>query len=208
MNNNNSNIGSGQKYHVISYDDMKEQTRYLLSKELDKKAQTSVHNNYGAWKESCAMFNREVGLDIPRQTFKNFFFGSRFNLPFVYLFSQYVDKPMTYFFGSKVFYNEQSKIFKHHNIKPIDNIVTSDIACALPQDQVGDADTTKVFSLPNDVRHYRRGSMCLIDITKTRNTETGIYLVKSDDGQLTAMELSEAGKTQTIGKIKSVLCPV
>lgn len=207
MNNNSNNIDGDHKYHVISYEDMKEITRSLLSKELDIKTNTTVHNNYGAWKESCEMFNRDVGMDIPRQTFKNFFFGARFNLPFVYLFSQYVNKPMTYFFGSKVFYNEQCKIFKHHKIKALDNIVTSDVACALPEHLVGNADTTKVLTLPNDIRHYRKGSMCLIDVTKTRNTETGMYLVK-EDGQLKAMELSESGKTATIGKIISVLCAV
>lgn len=208
MKNDNINITLNKKYHVISYDDMKEHTRSLLSKELDIKANTSVQNNYGAWKESCAMFNREVGLDIPRQTFKNFFFGARFNLPFVYLFSQYVNKPMTYFFGNRVFYNEQSKIFNHYKMMPIDNIATSDTACALPFDQVTNPETTKVSSLPNDIRHYRKGSMCLIDISKTTNTETGIYLVKDSNGQLQAIELSETGKTSTIGKIKSVLCAV
>lgn len=208
MSENSNNTDVKSPYHGLSYEQLKDNTRLLLSKELDNKERTLVQSNYGAWKEACMSFNKELGLDLPRQTFKNFFLGSRFSLPFVYIFSQYVNKPMTYFFGSRVFANEQAKIFSHYQLKPLAHIVSSDIACALPKDQVTNTDYTKVFSLPNDVRHYRKGSMCLIDITKSRNTETGIYLVKSKEGALKAMELSESGQTETIGLIKSVLCSV
>ena len=107
-----------------------------------------------------------------------------------------------------IFYNEQTKIFKHHQLTTLDNIFSGDITCALPKKLGNDTDSTKVMYLPNDVDDYKKDSLCLVDITKTKNVVPGLYLIKDNDGALQVSKLQGDGKIKAVGKVKSILCAV
>ena len=161
------------------------------------------------YKDRLESFEADTGTSINYQTFKQFMQGQRFNISFAFLFSQYIQTPLTKMLGRVAYANEQSLMFKDLSLTPIDSITTPQTNLALPAKHIASKNVqfVKQMELPNDVTCHKSGSLCLVDVSYRENSQPGIYLIREGE-KLKAVELDGDGQTKTVGRFCNILSAI
>ncbi|WP_339140545.1 hypothetical protein [Pseudoalteromonas galatheae] len=161
------------------------------------------------YKDRLEVFEADTGTSLNYQTFKQFMQGKRFNISFAFIFSQYIQTPLTKILGNVAYANEQKLMFKDLGLIPIDAISSPKVCTALPATHINsnNVQLVKQMELPNDVTSHKSGSLCLVDVSYRENRQPGIYLMREGE-ELKAVELNGDGQTKTVGRVCNILAAV